>query len=267
MEKKVIQRNKSELGYWAGFATLLFFGYKFFSDGGFSAILTLASAFQTFAFLLLAVKMYAHQSCHGVSSRSLQLYVPVFVFRLSSTVFFNGYLPVDKSGDWVYQMADFASLFCVFFVLMSMHGSFSSTYQKSEDGFPILFVLILAAVLACLVHPSLNNWLPADIAWTYALYVETMAMVPQLFMMTKIGGEVETLTSHYIASVAASRFLSFLFWMFSYSELAPKKGLNVAGYGIMVAYILQMLVFADFVYHYIASLRSGKALIIPQVHV
>lgn len=267
MEKKLIQKNKTEIAYWCGFSVVLFFGYKFFSDGGFSAILTLASAFQTFAFFLLAVKIYVNGTCAGVSSRSLQLYVPVFMFRLSSTVFFNGYLPVDRSGDWVYQLADFLALLSVLFVLMSMHSSFQMSYQKSDDAFPILFILMGAAVLAVLVHPSLNNWLPADIAWTYALYVETMAMVPQLFMMTKIGGEVEALTSHYIASVAASRFLSFLFWMFSYSELAPKKGLNVAGYGIMVAYILQLLVFADFVYHYIQSMRSGKALIIPQVHV
>lgn len=216
MEKKLFQKNKTEIAYWCGFCGVVFFGYKFFSDGGFSSILTLGAVFQTFAFFLLTVKIYVNQSCAGLSSRSLQLYVPVFVFRLSSTLFFNGYLPVDRSGDWVYQLADFASLLVVMFVLMSMHSSFQVTYHRVADTFPILFILMLAAVMSVLVHPSLNNWLPADIAWTFSLYCESMAMI-QLYMMTQIGGEVESLTSHYVASVAASRFLSFIFWVFSYT--------------------------------------------------
>lgn len=33
------------------------------------------------------------------------------------------------------------------------------------------------------------------------------------------GGEIETFTSHFVASQAISRILSIIFWIFTYSEL------------------------------------------------
>ena len=42
-----------------------------------------------------------------------QVYVLVFCFRLSSTLVRQGYLPVDRSGDFVYQLADLFSLYSV----------------------------------------------------------------------------------------------------------------------------------------------------------
>lgn len=90
--------------------------------------------------------------------------------------------------------------------------------------------VIAAFVLALVVHPTLNQSLIADVSWTFALYVETFSMAPQLFMMGKVGGEVEALTSHYVASIAASKFFVFLFWYFSYNELSPRHGgYNIAG--------------------------------------
>lgn len=36
-----------------------------------------------------------------------------------------------------------------------------------------------------LIHPNLNrNWF-ADVAWTIALYIEAVAILPQLFMFQK----------------------------------------------------------------------------------
>ncbi len=40
-----------------------------------------------------------------------------------------------------------------------------------------------------------------DMAWTCALYLEAFAMVPQLYLLAKKGGEVDSLSTHYIACV------------------------------------------------------------------
>lgn len=77
-------------------ACLIIVGYKFFSDGSFSAILTLASAFQCFALALLNMKVLSQQSVAGVSQRSLLLITLCLASRLVSTLFYNGYLPVDR---------------------------------------------------------------------------------------------------------------------------------------------------------------------------
>lgn len=257
-------KNAAGLGYWCVFLGIVLTGYKFFSDGSFSAVLTLSSAFQCFAFTVLVIKVRTQQSVAGLSRRSLTLYMTSLVFRLLSTLFYNGYLPVDRSGDWVYQLADCLSLALIVLLLKWVTGKYVHSYQAQQDTLTLAVPVIVAAVLAAVVHPDLNNFYPADVSWTFALYLETFSMLPQLFMMTKIGGEVEALTSHYVASVAASKFFTFVFWLFSFKELAPRSGINFAGWAVMIAYLGQLLMFADFFYHYVVSIRRGKSLIIPR---
>ena len=43
----------------------------------------------------------------GVSARALMLDGLAIAFRLSCTVWLDGYLPVDASGDYLFQMIDF----------------------------------------------------------------------------------------------------------------------------------------------------------------
>lgn len=42
-------------------------------------------------------------------------------------------------------------------------------------------------VAAYLVHPGLNAESLYDIAWTYALYLESFALLPQIHLFTKSG--------------------------------------------------------------------------------
>merc|ERR1719224_378611 len=71
--------------------------YRLFTDGDFSSIYTLGMAVQCLAFYLLNAKVDMQKSVAGISAKTLQVYVMVFVFRISSTMLKNGYLPVDQS--------------------------------------------------------------------------------------------------------------------------------------------------------------------------
>lgn len=73
--------------------------------------------------------------------------------------------------------------------------------------------------LALLFHPSLDSAFDADVAWTFSLYLESMAMFPQLYLFRKKGGEIDYFTSHYVACSGLSRVVQFVFWLTSYSEL------------------------------------------------
>ena len=255
--------NQLEFLFWLAFCLLMLVGYKYLSDGSFSAILTLSSAFQCFAFMLLASKVNTQCSLSGISLKSQILYSIALTSKLSSTLFFNGYLPVDKSGDWVYQIADIISLAVSLLLIYWGYTKLKYVYKFEKDTFNVLIPIILSGILAVLIHPDLNSYFPADFAWTFSLYLETISMLPQLIMMTKVGGEVETLTSHYLASLAFSRILSFIFWLFSYKELSPENGINIPGWTVMASFAIQIILFADFLYEYIKSVRLGKALIIP----
>merc|ERR550514_2178536 len=111
--------------------------WHYYSDKDFSFIVTFAGLTQTAAFYLLLHKMKVTRSAAGISSKTLQTYVLALCFRLSSTLVKNGYLPVDRSGDWVYQLADIGSLVIVLALLVLIHKKYKATYDASNDTMPI----------------------------------------------------------------------------------------------------------------------------------
>merc|ERR1719191_1836865 len=96
--------NQIASGYFC-FALCAVIVYRLFTDGDFSSIYTLGMAVQCLAFYLLNAKVEMRKSVSGISAKTLKVYVMVFTFRLCSTMVKNGYLPVDQSGDWVFQTA------------------------------------------------------------------------------------------------------------------------------------------------------------------
>merc|ERR1719235_2658503 len=157
---------------------------KEFSDHDFSAVLTFGAGVQCLGFLALLLKTRAQKTVKGVSSKTLEMYVGVFMFRLSSTMVKNGYLPVDRSGDWAYQLADVVSLLIVFQLLYCCHKTHGSTYQTEHDTLQIQHTLLPCVLLAVFTHGDLNSNQFFDIMWTISMNMDTVALLPQLWMLT-----------------------------------------------------------------------------------
>jgi len=235
-----------------------------FTDGDFSVVLTMSSAVQCLGFFLLSLKVKYQKTVAGLSSRTLEMYVVFFLFRLGSTLFKNGYLPVDRSGDYVYQIGDIGSLVLVLNLLYMIHKRHKDTYQSEHDTLQVYQAIPACILLAFFVHGDLNNSPFFDTVWTVSLFLDTISMLPQLWMLTKLGGQVESLTSHFVAALVVSRCLSFAFWLYGYKEIAPLKGgPNIAGYAIITAHSLQLLLCADFMYYYARARMSKSAMVLP----
>jgi len=238
---------------------------KEFSDHDFSVVLTFGAGVQTLGFFALLLKVRAQKTVKGVSSKTLEMYVGVFMFRLSSTLVKNGYLPVDRSGDWAYQLADIVSLLIVFQLLYCCHKTHGTTYQAEHDSLQIQHALLPCVLLALFTHGDLNSNKFFDVMWTISMNMDTVALLPQLWMLTKIGGEVEGMTTHFVAAIFVSRACAMLFWYYGYGELAPSSGgVNVAGLTIMIMHSLQILFSADFMMHYLKSKFFGKKMVLPE---
>jgi len=265
-KNKTVKNNFDEGLVYAIFGVIALFISKFSSDRTFSGLITLAAAVQCLGFLLLRLKI-RKQGAAGVSSRTLQLFAVMYVTRLYSTLQFNGYLPVDSSGDWVYQAIDVIALTCVISILYEMHndqGRTAQTYEKENDTCAIHWFLVASVLLAYFIHPALNNRKIPDIAWTMSLYLEALAMIPQLMMFAKKGGEVESLASHYVACVFMCRCMMLAFWSNSFHELHRRGDTyNLPGYGVIGAQILQVILFADFMYYYVKGVCTDARLVLP----
>jgi len=255
-----------------GLITVVLAVYHLFSDGDFSFLMTLGSMCSAFGMTMLLIKTLASKSCAGVSLKSLQLYTVVFFFRLLSICWHEGYLPFDRSGDYIYQLVEFLSLMMCVVNIFLICGKFKETYHASNDAFGnlnipsqfgVIYCVVPALLLALLIHPNLNGVWWSDVCWTFALYVEAVAVLPQLYMFQKAGGVVESYTSHYVFSLGFARLLQLWFWLSSYHELSDKNSWSFVGIFVLVAQALQMLLMADFFYFYIKSVRKGTPMMLP----
>merc|ERR1719399_865343 len=230
-------------------------------ESGFSSTLTLSAGLQCLAFVLLTVKLQSQRATTGLSGKMLMLYATTLCFRLSSTVWLNGYLPVDKTGDWAYQAIEICCLGLVAYLMRCVFVTHRPSNQEQHDSLPLTVqnMVMGCFILAVVVHPNLDRRPLFDILWTTGCYLETLSMLPQLWMLSKIGGEVEALTSHFVVLSALSRVFSLIFWYRGFAELRPPNGgFNFPGWGVMGAHVVQLLLSCDFVCLYLKSFRHAK---------
>jgi hypothetical protein len=223
-----------------------------------SSLLTFGGGVQCLGFTCLALKVRSQGAVGGISAKSLGLYAGSFMFRLCSTLVKNGYLPTDKTGDWLYQLADIVSLATVVLVLLRM----DALHQPDpHDTFPAMALVPACLVLGAFTYGDLNRSALFDFCWIVGTWMDTVAMLPQLFLIQGAGRKVPSLLSHYIAGVIGSRVVFFVFWSMAYHEMGPLDGsVNVCGYAVMTAYVVQLLLSADFMYQYLKSVAQNEPL-------
>lgn len=82
--------------------------------------------------------------------------------------------------------------------------------------------------------------------WTYSIYLESVAIMPQLFMVSRTG-EAETITSHYLFALGSYRALYILNWIYRYYT---EDFLDMI---VIIAGIVQTILYCDFFYLYITK--------------
>jgi len=233
---------------------------RVFSDCGFSTVLTLGVGVQFFGFQMLLHKVNSQKSVAGISKRTVETYAFVLVVKLCSTLFKHGYLPVDRSGDFIYQMLDIASLATILRLCTLMRTTYRASYQEEYDTMDVSRLFPICVLMAILIHGDLNNSFIFDTIWTLHMNLDTVAMVPQLWMLMKMG-EVESMTSHFVAALVFSRACTFSFWFYAYVELYGEA--SVSGYQLIIAQSVKLLIAADFMFYYGKAWYTNKKMVLP----
>jgi len=229
------------------------------ADGEFSSILTMSVMLQCLACTLLGLQMLSSTGAAGVSARALTLDALALCCRLSSTLWLNGYLPVDASGDHIFQAFDLCSLAILLWLLYQVLVVKRSTYQSEEDSLPIIPMILGTFALAALLHGNMNSRPLFDTFWMAGLFTSVIAVLPQLWLITKSGGMVEALTSHHIAATAASRALSGIFMWHARNDItcAPWiSDVNHASWAILGAHLIHLLLLGDFTFYYVKAVMA-----------
>ncbi|XP_063584761.1 ER lumen protein-retaining receptor-like [Penaeus indicus] len=95
-----------------------------------------------------------------------------------------------------------------------------------------------------------------QVLWTFSIYLETVAILPQLFMVSKTG-EAESITSHYLFALGSYRALYIFNWVYRYYAEGFYDLIAI------VAGVVQTVLYCDFFYLYITKVLQGKKLQLP----
>ncbi|OEH80576.1 ER lumen protein retaining receptor [Cyclospora cayetanensis] len=158
-----LSNHQTSVQAWTGMFFVVFLVYHLFSDGDFSFLMTVSSLISTFSFLMVLYKIEQTKSCSGVSLKMFECYAVLIFSRLCSIIPYEGYLPYDRSGDWLYQTLEALSLLLAGLVVYQCRRRFLASYQATGDTFPHMVLLAGAFILALIFHPSLNAFMPADL--------------------------------------------------------------------------------------------------------
>merc|ERR1719436_2236212 len=191
--------------------------YRLVAQGEFSAVLTVSAIFQCLAFSLLGVQAFT-SDINGISLRSLHLDALALACRLSSTLFFEGYLPSDKTDDFLYQAFDILSLALVV-GLAHKASKLQREACRVDDKKLAVPLAIGSLLLAILFHANLDDNAIFDTLWMYSTLLSAVAVLPQLWLMTHNRGSVPALTAHFIAMMALGRALSGIYMWHAHDEI------------------------------------------------
>jgi ER lumen protein retaining receptor len=134
-----------------------------------------------------------------------------------------------------------------------MYVKFKATYDKNHDTFRIEFLLLPVTLLGLIVNHEFTIF---EVLWTFSIYLEAVAILPQLFMVSKTG-EAETITSHYLFALGLYRGLYLVNWVYRY---------YMEGFFDLIAIVagvVQTVLYCDFFYLYVTRVIKGRALKLP----
>ena len=82
-----------------------------------------------------------------------------------------------------------------------------------------------------------------QILWTFSIWLESVAILPQLFMLQRTG-EAETITTHYLFALGIYRTLYIPNWLYRYFAQGYVDPIP------WIAGILQTILYSDFFWIY-----------------
>jgi hypothetical protein len=266
-QKLAAEVSMPTLFAYASFAAIGFVVYNTVADRESSSVLTMSALAQCLAMTMLCIQSIISGKATGISASSLMLEAAAICLRLSSTLWLDGYLPSDSSGDYVYQFFDICSLLLVAFLLRQVFVVHRSTYQDYDDNCPVGPLFMLCIGLGAVLHGDMDERPIFDSLWLAGIFSGVVAVLPQFWLITRSGGWTGPMMGHYIAAMALSRVLSGCFMWMGRVHLTCQPyfaGVQHTIIAIFIAHFVHIMLLADFAYLYMHSMvNRGMTQLIP----
>jgi len=213
--------------------------------------LMMASYIQLLGLLVVAREIHVTRSARGLSLHMILCYLMAVTARFCSIGFENHYMPGDHESEHrMYQILEFATLATVAYIAYQARVQYYDTYDLDLDQIKPLHLALPALVLACVYGPNWNESSLSNVAWSFALYLEAVAVMPQLVMFT-MGKKPASFMAHFLFVVAVAKALAFGFWSWYFYTYAVPECIYIVG-----SQAVQLVIMGDFIYRYVHCVAS-----------
>ncbi|KAF5354884.1 hypothetical protein D9756_005687 [Leucocoprinus leucothites] len=131
--------------------------------------------------------------------------------------------------------------------------TFSPTNDPSIDTFKIEYLVGPCFILSLIFNYKFTL---TEILWSFSIFLESVAILPQLFMLQRTG-EAETITTHYLAALGVYRALYIPNWIYRYFADGIVDPIAVT------AGLVQTGLYVDFFYVYFTKVLQGQKFELP----
>lgn len=198
--------------------------------------------------IVLLLKIRTTKSCSGISLKTQELYVMIFLTRYLDI--FTRYVSLYNTIMKLVFVG--TSIGIVWY--MKYHKVVKQTYNKNEDTFRHYILVLPCFVLALLFHRDFSIM---EVLWTFSLYLEAVAILPQLVLLQR-SRNIDNLTGNYVFLLGAYRALYVVNWIYRYF-LEDHRARWIA----WISGLVQTALYADFFYYYIMSWKNHEKLKLP----
>ncbi|CAK3976700.1 er lumen retaining receptor [Lecanosticta acicola] len=192
--------------------------------------------------------MKSSSSASGISFKSQFLYLVVYVTRYLDLFWTDPTKSLWNTSFKIIFIA--AQVYTVYLML----NDYKPTHDPNQDTFKVEYLVGGAAVLG-LLFPY--KYTPVEMLWAFSIWLEAVAILPQLFMLQRTG-EAETITTHYLFALGAYRALYIPNWIWRYFA----EGGYVDPVSVLAG-IVQTVLYSDFFWIYYTKVLQGKKFNLP----
>lgn len=214
---------------------------------------------ETLGLLLLRHKIQVNNSVKGISGMTMIMYAFVYAIRvwLAMPAHWSGSvteLSIDSSFGLI-------SLLLALDILKSIFVTHRSSYQDNLDVLKVKYLLPGCFLLAMILRPHFHMWTTTyGFVWSSCLYMDVLALMPQVIMMSRDGGKVAAPIAHFVAATFLSR-IEDLSDTILYHGSALQSEEFFSWRLIVFLQLMHLLLVADFMYYYVKARTSGVRMV------
>jgi hypothetical protein len=222
------------------------------ADGSGSAFATVSAALQLLSLSFKVICTSIHDgplNALGISKSAVLLETWALGCRLMSTLQCDGYVPVDPSGDFLYQALDVCSLLLAVWLFSRLYAlQRRARAVTPHTEISVTPAIMTAFMLAALFHGD-DNLLPfIDMAWMAGFILGALALVPQFFHIAS-GKLMNRWILHSLIATSCAWAASGVLLMYAYG-IAVIGRFSAFNWVIVVVYIAVLVLHAEFCFQY-----------------